>query len=153
MEQTLRVGSTVWIKLPYGDFVIDDTVDVVLVAGGTGISAFTAFLGALTPQHAREVRLIYGVRSPELFLFGDLIRAQRFRVPNFHVIQFAERPGAPDGDTFPGRIALDRLWNEVPAPAHRVWYLSGPPPMLSALGSGLRARGVAADRVRIDAWE
>ncbi|MCX6904939.1 MAG: hypothetical protein NTW03_15955, partial [Verrucomicrobia bacterium] len=38
MEQTLKIGSEAWIKLPYGEFVIDEQVDSVLIAGGTGIS-------------------------------------------------------------------------------------------------------------------
>lgn len=155
MEEILRAGSTVWIKLPYGDFVIDKAADAVLVAGGTGISAFTAFIEALDPQHARTICLIYGVRSCELFLFSDLIRAQRARVPNFRAIHFVEDLTArlTDPVLFPGRIALEVLWKEVPAPTEQVWYLSGPPPMLSTLGSGLRARGVAAENVRTDAWE
>src|SRR5580765_6484920 len=49
MEQTLRVGGEIWIKLPYGNFIIDRAADSVLLAGGTGISAFTAFLEALDP--------------------------------------------------------------------------------------------------------
>ena len=45
--------------MPYGDFVIDGAADVVLFAGGTGITAFTAFLEDLTPAtHA------VGRRSP-----------------------------------------------------------------------------------------
>src|ERR1035438_8343115 len=54
MEQVLKVGGEVWVKLPYGDFVIDGSNDAVLLAGGTGISAFTAFLQSLTPQADRK---------------------------------------------------------------------------------------------------
>lgn len=49
------VGGTVWVKLPYGDFVIDDSHSSVLIAGGTGISAFTAFIEALQPGRAKPV--------------------------------------------------------------------------------------------------
>lgn len=40
MENDLHEGMLVWVKLPYGDFVIRDNGDVVLLAGGTGITAF-----------------------------------------------------------------------------------------------------------------
>ena len=72
LEQVLKVGGEVWIKLPYGDFVINGTSDVVLIAGGTGISAFTAFLQSLTPQTVPRVTLIYGARIPALFLFQEI---------------------------------------------------------------------------------
>ena len=49
MERELVEGQQVWIKMPYGDFVIGGGADVVLFAGGTGISAFTAYLESL-PQ-------------------------------------------------------------------------------------------------------
>ena len=49
MADTVVEGRNVWIKLPYGDFVIDDRDDVALFAGGTGITAFTAFLEGLSP--------------------------------------------------------------------------------------------------------
>ena len=44
MESDLAEGRQVWIKMPYGDFVIESQADVVLFAGGTGVTAFTAFL-------------------------------------------------------------------------------------------------------------
>ena len=50
MERELAVGREVWVKLPYGEFVIDPTRDAVLFAGGTGVTAFTAFLQSLTPD-------------------------------------------------------------------------------------------------------
>jgi ferredoxin-NADP reductase len=164
MEQTLRVGGEVWIKMPYGDFVIDETNDAVLVAGGTGISAFTAFIQALKPNHPRMVTLIYGVRNPSLLLFQDMLLAQAERVPQFRVIYFAEELREPiNGGTWhAGRISLGAVFRAVTSETHSpvarfptsaAFYLSGPPVMLTALGTDLRARGVAPEDIRTDAWE
>jgi len=90
MERTLAVGREVWIKLPYGEFVIDDSTDAVLVAGGTGISAFTAFLEALRPDRPRAVTLVYGARTPALLLFQDMILGQFATVARFNVLFFTE---------------------------------------------------------------
>src|SRR6185295_5252980 len=35
MESDLAEGKEIWIKMPYGDFVIENQADVVLFAGGT----------------------------------------------------------------------------------------------------------------------
>jgi ferredoxin-NADP reductase len=155
MERTLRAGGEVWIKLPYGEFVIDGAGDAVLLAGGTGISAFTAFLEALQPDHAREVWLVYGARNPGLLLFREMILQQAARVPNFRVLFFAEAgaetPGQADAarstpsECLAGRISLDALWPRLSRPTSRVFYLSGPPVMLNALMASLRERGVPPD--------
>jgi len=163
MEQTLKIGGTVWIKLPYGEFMIDGASDAVLLAGGTGISAFTAFIEGLKPEHLRPVWLVYGARNPALFLFCDMILDQLAQVPNFHVLFFTEAadaafagqmaalPRAPACLT--GRISIDPVWPCVPVAANTVFYLSGPPIMLTTLTAQLKAHGVAPDRVRTDAWE
>src|SRR6186997_2238603 len=39
MERELTEGRQAWIKLPYGDFVVDGASDVALFAGGTGVTA------------------------------------------------------------------------------------------------------------------
>ena len=157
MERALAVGSTVWVKMPYGEFVIDDASDVVLIAGGTGIGAFTAFLEALTPETRRCVALVYGVRTPPLFLFQDMLLSQRARVPALQTLFFAES-GVAGGtehrlDCREGRISLEAVWSWLPMPLKHVYYLSGPPVMLKALAAELAARGVPPAQVRTDAWE
>src|SRR5262245_19686731 len=39
METELVEGRDLWIKMPYGDFVVNPHSDAVLFAGGTGITA------------------------------------------------------------------------------------------------------------------
>lgn len=168
MERMLAVGTQLWVKLPYGEFVVDDTQDAVLIAGGTGISAFTAFIEALTPHPtagAPRVTLVYGARSPDLWLFRDMLDRQAHACPFFSALFFSESglPAAlhpPGLRILPGRISLDALfaphgagaaWAEARAPT--LFYLSGPPPMLAALATDLQARGVEPSRIRTDAWD
>jgi ferredoxin-NADP reductase len=163
MEQALKPGSEVWVKLPYGDFVIDAAGDPVLIAGGTGISAFTAFLEALAPETPRKVCLAYGARCPDLLLFLELILDQAAHVPNLQVVFFTEAEGESLAARVaklpgrlachPGRISIDALGLGPADAAGRVFYLSGPPVMLSALKADLRQRGVPEAHVRTDAWE
>ena len=167
MEQTLRPGGTAWIKLPYGEFVIDDASDAVLIAGGTGISAFTAFIEALTPDHPGKVTLVYGARTPDLWLFRDMIARQAAACPSFSTLFFAEnglnalQPPASSPSTqpssspicHPGRISVMAFWGWLSTPANLVYYISGPPTMLRALGSDLTARDVLSAHIRTDAWE
>lgn len=162
MEQALKVGGRVWIKLPYGEFVIDSASKAVLLAGGTGVSAFTAFLEALTPTSAQAVTLVYGARAPALFLFQPLICAQLASVAKLDALFFSE---TPDEDftqrmaalpraprCYAGRIAMDTVWPQLESPADRVFYLSGPPSMLQTISTELRTRGITEEQIRTDAW-
>jgi NAD(P)H-flavin reductase len=163
MEQALAPGRDVWVKLPYGDFVIDDGGEAVLVAGGTGISAFSAFIEALSPQSAQRIALVYGVRTPGLFLFGDMILDRMTTVPGFRGVFLSEdaagwpEPRRPERLEYgTGRISIDavlRAAGDGSAVSSPAFYLSGPPMMLASLGDGLRAAGVPPEQIRADAWD
>ncbi|MGC4117476.1 MAG: FAD-dependent oxidoreductase [Myxococcales bacterium] len=151
MEALLKPGVEVWAKLPYGDFVIDPARDTVLLAGGTGVSAFTAFIEGLEAGHGRKVLLAYGARTPELLLSRTLAERRAAEVPAFSALLFAD--SGADGGCQAGPLSLDAVWPRLEAMSEPVFYLSGPPAMLASLGVGLRSRGVPDERIRKDAWE
>lgn len=145
MERELVPGRPVWVKLPYGEFFVDGSHDAVLFAGGTGVTAFTAFLQALPSDHPHQVRLFYGARNEALFVYGRLVEDQVGRV--------AALASSLVSEATRGRLDVDTAWPEIERLESPIFYLSGPPAMLGALGQQLRARGVDAESVRIDAWD
>ena len=152
MESEIQVGREVWVKLPYGEFTISPESDVCLLAGGTGITAFTAFLAGLPTSYPRHVHLFYGARCPELLLFRFLVEETRQRCSQLHPFYMVEQ--SSDGpDTLPGRINLDLIWKSIPDPLAVTYYLAGPPAMLSSLTQSLKGRGVGQNQIVIDAWE
>lgn len=160
MESEIEEGGRVWIKMPYGDFVIESSGDVVLFAGGTGISAFTAFLEALSPTvNGPAYVLGYGARTAPLLIYKDVVDRCLARVPALDVTLFVETgpiPSSRIGDParwLPGRVSVDALWTQLPRPAESDFYISGPPPMLEAIAADLRARRISPEAIHIDAWE
>jgi ferredoxin-NADP reductase len=154
MENDLVEGRQVWIKMPYGDFVIDDRSDVMLFAGGTGISAFTAFLEDLSAGAAQTVTLAYGARTKPLLIYRDVVERCARRLPSFQVAYFVEREGegAPAA-VFTGRVSVDAVWPRLQRPFDTSYYISGPPAMLKSIGDSLRARSISPEAIHIDAWE
>lgn len=151
MENELRPGSVVWVQLPFGDFVIRPEPQVVLVAGGTGIAAFLAFLEGLQPGPESGISLVYGARRVELLLGLD--RLQNF---NLRQVYFLEQPNGPvllPGVVQHGPVSVAAFWEALPDPARSTFYISGPPAMLKTVVSDLRLRGVASEHIRYDAWE
>ena len=157
MEQELATGRSVWVKLPYGDFVIDGQRDVVLFAGGTGITAFIAFIAGLETDFSYRVNLFYGARKPGLFLYRDIIEACAQRAPQFTVHYFVEK--AVDAFTrespvaTKGRLSISSAWSTLQEPLETDYYLSGPPSMLMALSKSLGECAIPADAIKVDAWE
>lgn len=145
MECELTEGAKVWAKLPYGEFVVDPDTDAVLFAGGTGITAYTAFLHSLRAEHAARVLLFYGARTQDLLVYAALAKECAQRVPGLDVRLFAE-----DRD---GRLSVDVAWEAVARLSAPVFYLSGPPQMIGALSAQLGTRGVPAGDIKTDAWE
>src|SRR5258708_859488 len=158
MESELVEGKEIWVKMPYGDFVIESRADVVLFAGGTGITAFTAFLEDLAPANDHPVTLAYGARTSRLLIYRDVVERCARRVPSLDVAYFVEDP-VHDGDTndpgavILGRVSVDAVWPRLRRPIDATYYISGPPPMLRGIGEDLRARNISPEAIHIDAWE
>ena len=145
MERELAPGRSVWVKLPYGEFTVDPSRDAVLFAGGTGVTAFTAFLGSLPATGAQRVALFYGARTPDLFVYGEFATRRAREAAGLDVHLVCE---ASDG-----RLSAATAWPVVQTLDDPAFYLSGPPAMLAALTEQLRERGMAEADIRTDAWE
>ena len=159
MERDLVEGQSVWIKMPYGDFVVDSRGDTVLFAGGTGMTAFTAFLESLTPAVPQSVSLAYGARTSHLLIYRDLVERCTSSVPSLAVSYFVEErssiePARKHEGICPqiGRVSVAAVWPSLRHPVDSAYYISGPPAMLQTISQDLRARGISPEAIHIDAW-
>lgn len=151
MESELHCGSEVWIKLPYGEFTINTGTDVCLLAGGTGVTAFTAFLANLTGDYPHSIYLFYGARQTDLLIYRPLIESVVELCSKLHRYYLVEASQVSGFIT--GRINLDDVWKNVPHIQKVTFYLSGPPVMLKTLSTGLVERGISAENILMDAWD
>jgi ferredoxin-NADP reductase len=156
MEKELAEGKPVWVKMPYGEFVIQSTTDVVLLAGGTGITAFTAFISGLSASSASKVFLAYGARTVDLLIYHNLIDQYANEAHHLRQWYFVEEPQAVPSQAEPailGKLSLKEIWGQIDDPFASTFYLSGPPDMISTISHDLKDRGIGIDAIRIDAWE
>jgi len=155
----VRPGRTLWCKGPYGDFEVhaaDREAPVALVAGGTGITPFCAFMeeALLRPETtAGPVRLYYGARTADLLLYAPLAERCAAELPRFSAELFAEEDVLPPFVTR-GRLDIRRIADDAAGHPMTRFYLSGPPVMIEAFAGYLREmRGIPAAQVLVDAWE
>jgi ferredoxin-NADP reductase len=166
MEHDITVGRNVWLKLPYGSFIISRIAEsssaVILIAGGTGISPFIPFIRDEMRQSAariiRKIVLHYGVRSPGMLLYPDLLSLASRSLDGFLWKLWVE-----DGQEVPisadvpvvrksGRIDPNEVVRES-GDGMAIYFLSGPPAMIKFFRQKLRELAVSDERIQIDEWE
>lgn len=159
MERELRPGSGVWLKYPYGSFIINEAVGeagpAVLVAGGTGITPFVSFLDKEAELRSqRPMALFYGARNAALLLYPDLIKRAIESCPNLQLHLFIEEPGSAFGlPAAAGRLSavpiLDAHRNLAGAPI----FLAGPPLMMDLFKGEFLSAGISPEAILMDEWE
>lgn len=144
-------------------FHSDESYDLVMVAGGSGIAGLLSIL-----EHAcnidyletHRVTVFFGIRTAEDVFFADRLSTIQQRYPTNAEINlvFSEQTphSLPDSDIgclgqeygMVHEVALQRLSEGV---SNRMIYLAGPPPMVDAAIRGLIVQSqVPADRIRYD---
>ncbi len=151
---TLEVGSEVWMKAPYGEFIIRQESDkqIALIAGGTGVAPFVAFMeDAIVKGIESSVSLHYGARCPDLLTFKPLAEQCSNTFDGFdsqYYVEIGEHEGM-----IKGRINLEHICSSLDNVLSSVFYLCGPVEMVSYLSSSLKEMyGVSSENILIDDW-
>lgn len=145
MEQQLKVGSEVWLKLPYGDLFTQphNKTNTVFIAGGTGI---TPFLSLFTHESFNEYinpKIYLGFRSNAYNIYNDELSRSCNSYSSQFVKYFYE-----DTD---GLIDIELIYKENGIDSN--YFISGPPLMIKLFKKALFEKGVPASNVLTDDWE
>jgi len=147
MEQQLRVGTEVWLKLPYGDLFTQphNKTNTVFIAGGTGI---TPFLSLFTHESFNEYinpKIYLGFRSKEFNIYEPELNSVKLR-ENF--VKLCVTCFYQDTQ---GIIDIQNIFNENGIDSD--YFISGPPIMIKSFKKVLIDHGVPAQNVLTDDWE
>ena len=143
MADNLREGMHVWLKLPYGDFIVENHIadgqHPVFIAGGTGISPFIPYFHKVIkekPGHPFSV--YYGIRDSKHYLYKDILD-KIFPISHVYVIE--------------GLFDIEKTSKEICAIDKAVCFISGPPGMIHMFQDKLREYGFSSHSIIIDSWE
>lgn len=157
---SLRLGDSVWCKGPYGKFVLNTSHGynrAVLIAGGTGITPYAAFMdAALRAQKLPmdEAVLYYGAQTVGLLIYRSLADHCSNDVPGFRVRYFSEALPTSDFQSVShGRLNIAEILAEQQQPDQTAFFLSGPKNMIAAFREHLRHNDIKPEQILIDAWE
>ena len=143
MEENLKVGSVVWLKLPYGALFSQphNKINTVFISGGTGI---TPYLSLFTHRSFREYI------NPKIYL--------GFRTKDFNIYQ-AELDKADNNNALftsfyqdsDGIMDINKILEENGIDSN--YFISGPPVMIKVFKKTLLENGVRIGNVLTDDWE
>jgi len=158
MFDSLKLGDEAWIKLPYGIFNFDESLanDTVLIAGGTGISPFVSFLQyAIDNKLNTAIHLNYGVRNTDLLIIQDLVKEAEQKLPDFNYKIYVEEEINNDFDLIlnRGQLPVQEIVEDSLKLNQAVYYLSGPPAMITAFDEELKSKGIEQKYIKYDNWE
>jgi len=146
------VGDVLDVAAPRGAFTLSpDGKKVVLISAGVGATPVLAMLHALAGEASpREIWWLYGARNREDHPFAEETLNLIKSLPSAKSYVEYSRPGLEDrvGIDFDvaGRIGTEVL-QKIGVPHDAEFYLCGPAAFMDDLTAGLKAWGVADDRV------
>jgi len=151
----MKVGATVRIEGPFGDLVLHNnpTRAAMLLAGGIGITPFRSMvLRAAREKLPHRVFLFYSNRRPEDAPFLEELRNIETLNPNYKLVVTTTEP---EKSRYPwqvetGLISADMLTRSAKDAMSPVYYIAGPPAMVSGLRAMLNGKGVDDDDIRTE---
>ncbi|HWA19645.1 MAG TPA: RnfABCDGE type electron transport complex subunit D [Devosia sp.] len=148
----MQPGDTILASQLAGSFVLprDPRTKLAFIAGGIGITPFRSMLRYLSDTgETRDIVMLYGNAELDDIAYRDVLNEAE-RSLGLRTVHVVERGDLSIPGLVPGLIDAELIALEVPDFMERVFYLSGPHAMVSAVSHALRSMGVPRRRIRTD---
>ena len=138
IRERCLVGDNIQLEAPLGAFYLRHVAKpLILVAGGTGLSALLGMLDQLADMGCNQpVHLYYGVRGAADLCEGERIAAYAERIPGFRYTPVLSEPDAQWSGKR-GFIA-EHLDSSELRDSEADMYVCGPPPMVESIRNWLQ---------------
>jgi 3-ketosteroid 9alpha-monooxygenase subunit B len=137
-------GTVLEVHPPSGRFVPQDLgADLLLLAGGSGITPVMSILRAALSQGGGHIAMVYANRDEKSVIFADALRLLQERHPDrLTVVHWLESlQGLPDAG---------RMRTLLGTYAERETFVCGPTPFMDCAGVVLRDLGVPRRRIHVE---
>ena len=154
----LPIGSQVKIEGPFGDLTLHHNASrpAVLLAGGIGITPFRSMVvRAAHEKLPHRIALFYSNRRPEDAAFLTELQSLEKVNPNYTFVgtmthmEASHRPW--HGAT--GLLNYELLSRFAQGLASAMYYIAGPPAMVSGLQAMLNTAGIDDDNIHIEGFD
>ena len=152
---SLPLGTELLLQGPFGWMTLprNSTRPAVLLAGGIGITPFRSLVWSEAESlSARRILLFYSVRVPEEAAFLEELQEMEQYNRRYKLICTVTQPEKSRmswlGET--GRISMQMLSKWIPDLSVPIYYIAGPPQMVTGVRQMLVDSGVDEEDIRAE---
>lgn len=137
-----------------GDFTLPEDMSrkLAFIAGGIGVTPYRSMIKYLLDKHQQcDVTLLYSASTAEDIAYSDVFEAARKEI-GVKPVYMLTKPGAqiPDNRFRAGMITPEVIQAEIPDYHERLFYISGPQPMVAGISAELKKLGVRGEHIKTD---
>ncbi len=150
MHDKIKEGDALEVHAPSGKFIFTgkEADDIVLIAGGVGITPMMSITRALTDMGWKgDIYFIVACRDPEHFIFESELKILQKRHSNLHLHVAMSRIEKDINSYHRGRLSKKSLAEWVPDIASRRIHICGAPAMMDSTKQMLAELGVPKDQI------
>lgn len=143
MEKQLKIGSEVWLKLPYGNLFTQphNKFKSIFIAGGTGITPFLSLFTNMSFNEYINPQIHLGFRTKQFNIYEKELEDIRNFNPFLYIYYEDDK----------GLIDIARIFQDNGVATS--YFISGPPKMIKIFSQYLATRGVSTSNILSDSWE
>ncbi len=148
---TVSSGQLVYFEGPYGNFTFGEEPDVVMIAGGIGITPFKSMIQEASDSGSKsKILLLYSARTLEDLVFYKELNECAKLNSNFKVIYTLNQEESQEWAGERSWINEQFLDKYVQTYSRRVFYVCGPPAMIDAINKILLSKGVSKESIKFE---
>ena len=146
----MNTGDEIVASSLEGEFVLPDKENkFVFIAGGVGITPFLSFIKYLVDKNIhKDMVLMYANKTVEEIAFKDEFKAAK--QVGLKTIYVVSENAPKDWTGRTGFITADMITQDIPDYKGRMFFISGPEPMVMAFEKMLAQMGLPKNRTRRD---
>jgi ferredoxin-NADP reductase/DMSO/TMAO reductase YedYZ heme-binding membrane subunit len=155
LHEAVREGDLLDVSAPAGRFTFTgaEAPDVVLIAGGVGVTPIMAKVRYLTDVGwGGAIDFIYSVKTRRDLVFHEELEYLARRHPNLRITTVLSREDDPAWTGPRGRITPSLLTAAAPGIASRRVHLCGPTAMMDDVRNMLLDLGVPTERIHVESF-
>ncbi|MGA3059534.1 MAG: FAD-dependent oxidoreductase [Candidatus Bathyarchaeia archaeon] len=146
-----KVNDWARIDAPYGQFTFDgEYPKISLLAGGIGITPFVSICKNATDKKLNsKITLFYGCRTANDIAFKEELEKMQEENKNLKVVFTINEPTSQwKGAT--GVINAEMIKKELPDYLENMYYVCGPPPMVTAMEKLVVSIGLQKTQLKLE---
>lgn len=142
----MKEGEVLGVEGPYGVFTFDPQIhtDVVMFAGGIGITPFIGMIRFATEQKLKNRILLYYFNQTEQDIsFKGVLDDLFSKNPQLTVVYSVDNPLTREWRGEAGLVNEEKVVNRVQDFSNKYFFMCGPMPFMKAVELILQAHGVS----------